>query len=1310
MATLLLSAAGAAAGGAVGGSVLGLSAAVIGRAAGATVGQMIDQRLMGSGSEPVERGRVDRFRLTGASEGAAVPQIYGRMRMGGQVIWASPFVERRDTERASGGKGIGSPKGPKVTTYSYSVSLAISLCEGTISHVARIWADGNEIDRSSLSLRVYRGTKSQLPDPTISAFEGGSDAPAYRGTAYVIFEDLDLTPFGNRVPQFTFEVVRPEQKSAMDSAGSMVEGVRAIALIPGTGEYSLATTPVHYAEGPGRNKPANMHNTLAATDFLASAKALETELPNCESVSLVVSWFGDDLRCGQAKIRPKVEHKRADGRPMNWTVAGLDRVSAQEVPRQNGKSVYGGTPSDQSVIEAIRHIRSRGKEVMFYPFILMEQLPGNTLTNPWTGFEGQPELPWRGRITTSLAPGLPGSPDGTDTARSQVSAFFGNARASDFQISSGRVSYSGPNEWSLRRFILHNAALCKAAGGVESFCIASEMRALTQIRGVNNSFPAVEEFISLAQQVRAILGPGVKISYASDWSEYYGYTPQDGSGDHFFHLDPLWAHPTIDFIGIDNYMRISDWRDGESHLDADVATIYDLEYLKSNVAGGEGYDWYYPDEGAAAAQLRLPITDGAYNEPWVFRYKDLLNWWSNPHHDRIGGVRKSTPTGWTPQSKPFWFTELGCAAIDKGTNQPNKFLDPKSSESQLPRASNGARDDLIQMQYLRASYAHWSEDTNNPVSSVYGAQMVDMSKAHVWAWDARPYPWFPGLSAVWDDGPNYIRGHWLNGRTGAQLLSTVVREICLKAGISDPDVSNLHGLVRGFAVTEAASARQALEPLMLAHGFDVHEREGRLVFRNRTGRDVATLSRETVAVHPDQPEDIGLTRAASAEIADRIRLNYIAADGDFAIRAIETALPGSEAEAVAQSEFNMVLTAAEARGITERWLAESRAARDAARFALPPSCLTLGAGDVVSLPDAGGTARYRIDRIEEQGIRVIEAVRVEPAIYLPGPPVEEIPSIVQARAAVPPTAVFMDLPLLQGDAVAHAPYIAVAARPWPGSVAVFSSGSNSDYRLNTIVDTAAVIGVTRNTLRYAQPGLPDRGAPLLVELSDGALSSVPRDAFLNGANAIAIGSGQSGPWEILQYQYADLVGPETYALRHRLRGQLGTEPDIPSVWPEGSFVVLLDAAISQIGLESSARGLSRFYRIGPANQPLSGSSFVGQEHVFQGNGLRPYAPVHLRARRAADSTIGIQWVRRTRTDGDLWSLIDVPLGEATESYLLRVRIGSQIRREIILSTPEWQYDAAMQMNDGSTGAFVVEVAQISDRYGAGHFGRITING
>ncbi len=177
MATIVLSAVGAAFGASVGGGIFGLSSVVIGRAIGATLGRAIDQRLMGVGSSTVESGRVEHFRLTGASEGTPVSQVYGRMRVGGQVIWATKFQE--NTETTSAGKGTSTT----VTEYSYTVSLAIAICEGEISRVGRIWADGKELDRSTLSMRVYTGSEDQLPDAKIEAVEGAGMVPAYRGIA-----------------------------------------------------------------------------------------------------------------------------------------------------------------------------------------------------------------------------------------------------------------------------------------------------------------------------------------------------------------------------------------------------------------------------------------------------------------------------------------------------------------------------------------------------------------------------------------------------------------------------------------------------------------------------------------------------------------------------------------------------------------------------------------------------------------------------------------------------------------------------------------------------------------------------------------------------------------------------------------------------------------------------------------------------------------------------------------------------------------------------------------------------------------------
>lgn len=1295
MATLLLSAAGAAIGAGFGGTVIGLSGAVIGRAIGATIGRAIDQRILGGGSEPVDIGRIDRLRLTGAGEGAAIGHVWGRMRLSGQVIWATDFKETVRRQRS----GKGAPK-PKVNEYSYSVSLAIALCEGEILRVGRIWADGNEISPRDLNMRIYTGGEAQLPDPLIEAVMGAGNAPAYRGLAYLVIEDLELTEYGNRVPQFSFEVVRAAQGPAVDPGQTLGGAVRGVALIPGTGEYGLATTPVHYAEAPGRNRSANVHSPSGKTDFATSLEQLTQELPAANAVSLVVSWFGDDLRCSSCTVRPKVEQKLRDGVGMPWRSGGVDRAGALEVPMFEGVSIYGGTPSDGSVIEAVRALRDGGKDVMFYPFVLMDQLPGNSKPDPWSDSTSQPALPWRGRITLAVAPGRSGTSDRTANASVEVAAFFGNAAPGDFVVSGETVSYTGPADWSYRRFILHYAHLCAVAGGVESFCIGSELRSITQIRGAGDIFPAVNELQQLAVDVRTILGPDVKISYAADWSEYFGYHIDENV---YYHLDPLWSHSEIDFIGIDNYMPVSDWRDGEDHADSGFGAIYNPEYIKSNIEGGEGYDWYYDSPEGAASQRRLPILDTAFGEDWVFRGKDIRSWWSKRHYNRISGVKSSVPTNWIPESKPVRFTEYGCAAIDKGTNQPNRFIDTLSSESGLPAWSNGRRDDLIQMQYLIATSDFWTTEANNPVSALYHGPMIDFDHAYVWAWDARPFPDFPGQSSIWSDSRNYLRGHWLNGRASNQPLGAVVREIAQKSGVIDTNTDTLYGIVRGFQLADVGTARSALQPLMIAMGFDVFERDGTLMFRNRTANVDVELYAEDLTVDPEFDGVFEVTRASDHDSVGQVRLAFVDAQSNYETRSVEVRLPDEESIVVSVTDLPLALTRFEGLSTAERWLTEARVARDMVRFGLPRSSLSVGAGDVV----AYSGERYRIDRVEQAEGQLLEAIRVEPGIYLPSDRVDDVIAVRPYSPPLPVLPIFLDLPLITGQEVPFAPYVAVSADPWPGTVAVWSSSEDAGYELNRLVAASAVIGVTESPMNFHRPGFWDMGPPLRLKVSGGELSSASRNAVLNGANAMAIGDGSSGIWEVFQFAEAQIVAPDTYEISARLRGQLGTDGIMPDVWPAGSTVVLLDLAVIQLELSAAARGLERFYRVGVGSRGFDDANTTLRVEAFDGVGLRPYPVAHLRQTAQLDDRV-LNWKRRTRIDGDSWQSNEVPLGEETESYLVRVIQGASTVSEHVVAQPGFTYTSAMRAADGISGAFEIAVAQLSTSFGPGPFRKIGV--
>lgn len=202
---------------------------------------------------------------------------------------------------------------------------------------------------------------------------------------------------------------------------------------------------------------------------------------------------------------------------------------------------------------------------------------------------------------------------------------------------------------------------------------------------------------------------------------------------------------------------------------------------------------------------------------------------------------------------------------------------------------------------------------------------------------------------------------------------------------------------------------------------------------------------------------------------------------------------------------------------------------------------------------------------------------------------------------------------------------------------------------------------------------------------------------------MAIGNGSSDLWEVFQFASAQVVAPDTYDVSTRLRGQAGTDGLMPDVWPPGSTVVLLDPTVGQIDLPVSARGLARFYRLGAAARGVDDPNVVLRVEAFSGAGLRPYPVCHLRAQMDPAATLTVRWKRRTRIDGDSWQAVEVPLGEESEAYILRVIQASETKAEYSVSQPAFDYTAALRASDLSPGPYRIEVAQVSMRYGPGPF-------
>ncbi|TLP44816.1 hypothetical protein FDK21_13670 [Cohaesibacter sp. CAU 1516] len=1277
MTTLVLRTAGSV----IGGSLLGPLGAAIGGALGASAGYALDQSLFGAGSRSAEGPRLSDLEVQTSTEGAPITRLYGRARLNGQIIWATNFTETvtRREQRTGAAKGGMSGGSVEQTTYSYYANFAVGLCEGEIAYVGRIWANGTELDLKDIAYRVYRGDEDQLPDSLIEAKQGAGNVPAYKGLAYVVFEDLPLGAFGNRIPQLSFEVVRP--------VGKLETQIRSMVVIPGATEFGYDASEVTRKNGEGEWTSENRHTSEPLTDFETSLDHLCALCPNLERIALVVSWFGSDLRASHCAIRPAVEDSGKVTKGATWSVAGLTRGTAPVVSESDGQPAYGGTPSDDSVKHAIAAIRMRGLEVVLYPFVMMDVPTDNTLVDPYGNVKQAP-YPWRGRITCFPGPGQPNSADKTDEVDAQIAQF------------------ATLQDWSYARFIHHYAQLAADAGGVDAFLIGSELRGLTWLRDAQSDYPFVNVLKTLAAEVKSILGSDCLLTYAADWSEYFGHQPVNELGDVHYHLDPLWSDDNIDAIGIDNYMPLSDWRAGDSHLDAAMSDNgLDEAYLQSNIAGGEGYDWYYASEEDRQSQVRTPIADGLAGKDWVYRYKDLVSWWQNTHHDRLNGQESETATAWVPQSKPIWFTELGCPAVHLGPNEPNRFPDPKSVESGLPHHSVGARDDCAQRAMLQACHSYWSnnEAHSNPVSAHYGGPMVDPDRIHLWAWDARPFPAFPLSRETWADSESWNKGHWLNGRLGSASLNGVINTLLKDFSLPMTTISATLPVIDGFVVDRPMSARSALEGLCNFFGLSMTTANDQLAFHPMQTVSCTSLTTENLAESEDTPHILKQAEAWEREAA-AVSVGFKEVFLDYRQSVARFAQPAARSQREVNQSTSILSTQPVMMNAARNWLREQNHARHSIQFSLPPSQIALEVGDAITFDMDGSPQRYRIVEIEDGALRQIQATRLAPR--------NAAPIATRSRASqhlshstMLPIMEVLHLPLLPGQSQKpYAPYLAVYAKPWQGAVALYQGDSTTGFSFRQTLEVPAIMGNLLSDLKPALPNVWDRGSQLRVKIYNGSLASIQPEAVLSGGNAAAI-RAQDGSCEVLQFTNAELTGDDSWLLTGLLRGQLGTEEAAKLGAVTGASFVLLDEAV--LPLQSSERDLGKSLklRMVRSGQLINAADTSDQMIDMTGRGMLPLSPVHLRLTSEEGGGLHFRWLRRDRLGADSWTGATIPLNEDTESYQLRILhpLTEQLVREEVVTQPEWLYTLPVRQADGisETDHLIIEIRQIGRTIGAG---------
>ncbi len=241
------------------------------------------------------------FNVPTATEGRAVPLIWGRVKMAGpNVVWYGDLIADPITEKIK----TGMFSSDTVTTgFRYSIGLQMALCRGPVDLLINIrnddsfcWgeeapsADANVIPTDTGGIyfidepefyggeeaggggglvgggRIFPGSESQAIAPYLSPFQ--QPQPAYRGTCYVTWERGEIG-LGPQLRAFNFEIQR------------IPDGLDLATFQPGDEEIDLGANPMNV-----------VFEALTNTEWGLARGGSDIDLPNFRAAAAILATEG----------------------------------------------------------------------------------------------------------------------------------------------------------------------------------------------------------------------------------------------------------------------------------------------------------------------------------------------------------------------------------------------------------------------------------------------------------------------------------------------------------------------------------------------------------------------------------------------------------------------------------------------------------------------------------------------------------------------------------------------------------------------------------------------------------------------------------------------------------------------------------------------------------------------------------------------------------------------------------------------------------------------------------------------------------
>ncbi len=550
--------------------------------------------------------------------------------------------------------------------------------------------------------------------------------------------------------------------------------------------------------------------------------------------------------------------------------------------------------------------------------------------------------------------------------------------------------------------------------------------------------------------------------------------------------------------------------------------------------------------------------------------------------------------------------------------------------------------------------------------------------------------------------------------TSSVTLASIVTDICTRASLTTGqiDVSALTDNVDGYIV-QRSSARSQLESLMQAFYVDAVESDGKAKFVKRGNAPVASIVEDDLAAHVyggAMPDNLTLDRKQEMELPIEVNVQYLDNGLSYLINSQRSQRLTTSSVNKLSINLALSMSATKAKQIADVLMYEAWTSRTSFGMAQGWKYSYLEPTDVVQVTKGSRTYTVRIgDEDASHGVYSRSAVLEDSSVYTQTAaavagvaPSETITGVPILNLAL------MDLPLLRDidDGVGF--YAAACGySPGWGGAQIFKStdGGSTWNSFGSALLNEGTIGTASSVLGdfTGRANIFDEGNSVTVYMYHGALSSDTEINVLNGSNVALLGS------EIIQFKNASLIATNTYQLTGLLRGRQGTDR-VMGTHAAGEAFVLLGALITYLETSPSTEyNLSRQYK------GVSLGGFLDDAPILTfsntASAQKPYTPVQLGGGRNAANDVILSWIRRTRISGAWNNLSDVPLGEASEAYVVEIYSSNTyatLKRTITgITSPTTTYTAAQQTADGLTPGNPVYfiVYQVSATVGNGYGAR-----